>query len=568
MNAPDPHASIHQAGKLLNQARKVLAYDNFDSILHKPLLCDEHSAFPQFVESAQGFEFTDSLGRVYVDWVNSGGPVLLGHRRPEVEQAIIQQLAAGPSLPLMHPLEVEVATLLTEMIPNADVVAFGKNGSDGLTGATRLARAITGGDILLHYGMHGFHDWFVCSNPIVRGVPEVLRPLIHPFEYNDLEGLEALFERFKGRVAAVVMEPIREIMPKDGYLAAVKEMTQRHGALLIWDEVVTALRLGPGGAQEYLGVEPDLACLGKALANGMPISALVGRRDLMEQSPTTAFGMTFRGETLALAAARATLRIVRDEPVAEHIARIGSRVREIFSTACERHGVSARLNGPPARMTFGFDGDAGLEWEEIQRLFLQECIKNGIFTNGNILPTYAHNEESLERTARGFDLALGVVGETLQAARSKDSKLASSSVAARRALTSIGSLEALGVEGSNLIVGGWALLAESAPDRVCVRIEAGPEQQRPWIEADSVQRPDVAGAYPDRREASGCGYFARVPLNGASLAVSPDAPLVVTLRLERRAALAFLCRVLIESPLPASGAWPGPFATRDGIVVV
>lgn len=156
-----PHndrSGIHQAGKLMSQARKVLAYDNFDSILHKPLLCGEDEAFPQFVESAEGFEFTDSMGRVYVDWVNTGGPVILGHNRPEVAQAITGQLTAGPSLPLMHSLEVEVATLLTEMIPNADVVAFGKNGSDGLAGATRLARAITGGDIILHYGMHGFHD--------------------------------------------------------------------------------------------------------------------------------------------------------------------------------------------------------------------------------------------------------------------------------------------------------------------------------------------------------------------------------------------------------------------------
>ncbi len=551
---------IERAGRLICRARRSLAYGNLDSILQKPLEYGEGLAFPQFVESARGYEFTDTTGRTYVDWVNGGGPVLLGHRRPEVEEAIREQMGAGPTLSLMHPLEVEVAETLIEMVPCAEMVAFGKNGSDSLTAAARLARCLTGREVIVQYGMHGFHDWYVCHNPVVRGAPESLKPLIHPFRYNDLEGLAELLEQLEGRVAAVVMEPVREILPESGYLESVRELTHRHGALLVFDEVVTAFRLGNGGAQGVFGVEPDLACLGKAMANGMPISALVGRREQMEQLPAVAFGMTFRGETLTLAAARATLGILRNESVAEHVARIGAEVRDGFEQACARHDLRIALGGPSARMTFVFQEDGGIPWDSLQALFVQACLERGVFTNGNILPSAAHDAAAVERTLEGFEGALAVVAEAVHGGR-RAQEGAGESTSLPRAMISVGYLDELRRQGDELVLSGWALLDGGPADAVEIATPSGES-----FLARPTERPDIAVAHPDVDRAERAGYAAVLPL--AAVREADGDRLVLRLRLRRGTRVAFLCRVIVESPPDASDAWPGPHWTGDGFQVV
>ena len=550
---------IERAGRLMCRARRALAYGNLDSILQKPLEYGEGLAFPQFIESVQGYELTDTTGQTFVDWVCGGGPVLLGHRRPEVEEAIREQMRAGPTLSLMHPLEVEVAETLIEMVPCADMVAFGKNGSDSLTAATRLARCLTGREVVVQHGMHGFHDWYVCHNPIVRGAPEALKPLIHPFQYNDLEGLSKLLERLEGRVAAVVMEPVREVLPQAGYLEGVRELTRRHGALLVFDEVVTAFRLGNGGAQALFGVEPDLACLGKAMANGMPISALVGRRELMEQLPAVAFGMTFRGETLTLAAARAALGVLRSEPVAEHVARIGTQVRDGFEEACARRDLHIGLGGPPGRMTFVFQEDGGIPWDSLQALFVQECLKRGIFTNGNVLPSFAHDEVAVRRTLEGFDGALAVVAEAVHGGRRRGEEGAPEASSLPRAMISIGYLEELRRQGEELALSGWTLLDGGPAEAVEIATPSGEVHA-----ARALERPDIAAAHPAVAGAERAGYAAVLPL----AAISGGDRLQLDLRFLRGGRLAFLCRVIVESPPDDSGAWPGPHWTGDGFQVV
>jgi len=550
---------IEATGRLMRRVRETLAYGGFDSILQKPLYHGESGVFPQFIESANGCEFTDTTGQTFIDWVNGGGPVLLGHRRPEVEQAIVEQMHAGPMLSLSHPLELEVAETLTEMIPNADMVAFGKNGSDCLTAAARLARALTGREIIVQYGMHGFHDWYVVHNPVVRGAPQALKPLIQTFEYNDLEGLEELLNRFEGQVAAVMMEPVREILPDPGYLEGVKELTHRHGALLVWDEVVTAFRLGNGGAQELLGVQPDIACLGKAMANGMPISAIVGKREVMEELPGVAFGMTFRGETLTLAAARAVLKILRAEPVAEHVARIGTRVREGFEKARRRFDLNIGLGGPPARMTFVFNPDGGLSWAEVQSLFVQECLKRGVFTNGNILPGFAHDDAAVERTVESLEGALEVVAEAVHSGRRQLESGSAEPAPGPRAMITTGYIEELRRQGDGLAIAGWAILQEETAEVIELVAADGTVAL-----AQKVARPDVAAAYPHVRDGESAGYCAQLPveLDGG------DEPIELTLRLHRPGCLAFLCRVVIESPPDSTGAWPGPHWLGDGILYI
>jgi len=537
----------------MKRGRDTLAYDAFDSILQKPLYTTDGGVFPQFAVSAEGGELVDSTGQRYVDWVNGGGPVLLGHRRREVEEAIVEQLRAGPTLSLTHPLQLEVAEQLIEMVPCAERVAFGKNGSDSLAAAARLARAVTGRQVIVQYGMHGFHDWYVAHNPLVQGVPEPLRSLIQPFEYNDLAGLEALLERFEGQVAAVMMEPVRERLPEDGYLEAVRELTRRHGALWIWDEVVTALRLGNGGAQEVFGIEPDVACLGKALANGMPLSAVVGKREYMDRLPAVAFGMTFRGETLTLAAAKATLRVLREEPVAEHVARVGEMVRRGFDDACREHDLRIGLGGPPGRMTFVFPEDGGVKPDEQCSLFVQECLKRGVFTNGNILPSYAHDEAAVERTVVGLDGALAVMAEAIHAGRKHVLGAGRGPSPGPRAAIAIGYVEELRRAGSDLVVNGWSLLPDMAPNRVDAVATDGTV-----VEASVVERPDIVAAYPHVWNGARAGFSVVLPWQSCRSEL--------LLRFWRLGRVAFVCRVVIGRWGEEENARGGGYWIGDGVI--
>lgn len=368
---------------------------------------------PQFVRAVNGPWVTDTTGRTLVDWNLGGGSALLGWRRPEIDAAVRAQAQLGPLAPFPFPLEVEVAEALCRLVPSAEVVAYGKNGSDALTAAVRLARAVTGRETVLFHGFHGFHDWYAATHPDIRGVPEALRSLTWPFPYNDLAALGALLESHAGKVAAVVLEPTKTELPAPGYLEEVRALTHRHGALLIFDEVVTAFRVARGGAQEAFGVLPDLTCLGKAMANGLPLSAVVGPREILEHFPSIGVGMTYEGEAHALAAARASLAIHAAEPVAEHVALIGVEVQRAFDAAVARRGLDARLTGHPSRLQIHFGAVGDFPPPYLLGLFLTAALARGVVTNGTLLGSAAHDEAAVAMTISALEGALGDVAETL-----------------------------------------------------------------------------------------------------------------------------------------------------------
>jgi radical SAM protein with 4Fe4S-binding SPASM domain len=470
---------------------------------------DGDDVLPRFAVSADGYELVDSSGRKFVDWVSGGGPVILGYRHPAVEEAIRAQLAAGPTLSLPHPIQLDVARLLIETIPCAEMVAFGKNGSDAVTAAVRIARAVTGRDMILQHGIHGFHDWHTCLRPRVQGIPKMLRALVHPFPYNDLGALEDLFARFEGDVAGIVMEPVTGQLPEPGYLESVRELAHAHGALLVFDEMVTGFRLANGGAQELYGVVPDVACFGKALSNGMPLSVVAGKREYMEWLPRIAFGMTFRGETLSLAAARAVLETIRDEPVTGHVAEIGSQVRAAFDRACAEHGVRGELRGPEARMTFYFDDHGVVASAAIKAVFLRECARNEVFTNGNFMPTYAHDGEAVDRTERAFERAITAVASLVEnSQRTVTEAIAAGFSAARPVAEGLpgGFLEVLREGKMGLAVEGWMLLENGGPDAIELVSDTGEV-----VVAAAVDRPDLANAFPQVEGAQGAGFSATLP---------------------------------------------------------
>ncbi|MCB9883707.1 MAG: aminotransferase class III-fold pyridoxal phosphate-dependent enzyme [Planctomycetes bacterium] len=359
---------------------------------------------PIITRSARGPYLFDVADRRYVDFVMAWGSAALGYAHPVIDGAVRSQLDRGNLFSLTHSLEVEVAERLIDVVPHAERVAFGKNGSDVCCAAVRLARAVTGREGILHYGYHGFHDWSQAVNPRVRGVPSSLRAGIHTIEYGDAKALGAIFDEHGSAIAAVILEPMRQVEPPPGYLAAVRALTARHGALLIFDEMVTGFRRAPASCSELFGVEPDLSCFGKALSNGYALSALVGRAELLDEVSTVGFGMTARGESLALAAARAAFDVRAMVEVSKAIADAGSALRDGVHDLAVAHGLEIRLVGHPSMMTFVHSLPSDV--------FLAACLREGILTNGHVLPSAAHDDEAIRTSLDGFDRAFAAIART------------------------------------------------------------------------------------------------------------------------------------------------------------
>lgn len=371
---------------------------------------------PTFLTRGDGCRVWDVDGNDYIDYSLALGPIILGYGYPSVIEAVTRQLASGTTFSLPHPLEVELSEQLVEAIPCAEMVRFGKNGSDVTAGAVRLARACTGREHIAFCGYHGWQDWYIGSTTRNAGVPEAVRRLTHGFAYNDLPSLERIFDAHPGEVAAVIMEPVGVVEPAAGFLQEVRALTRARGALLIFDEVLTGYRLAIGGAQEYFGVTPDLACLGKAIANGFPLAALVGRRVFMRRFEDVFFSFTFGGETLSLAAALATLEVLRTKPVIRHIWTQGERLWSGYNVLARELGVDQYTScaGLAPRTVVRFADASGAESLVLKSLFQQECAKRGVLFGGGHNLSYSHTEGDVDSTLRVYRDALATLAEAIR----------------------------------------------------------------------------------------------------------------------------------------------------------
>jgi glutamate-1-semialdehyde aminotransferase len=351
---------------------------------------------PKFLARGKGSHVWDVDGNEYIDYPMALGPILLGYDFPAVSEAVVRQVHEGTTFTLMHPLEVEVAEALVETIPCAERVRFAKNGADATGGAIRAARALTGREHVIATGYHGYHDWYIASTELNKGVPGLHRELIHPVAFGDLAALEAELERFD--CAAVIMElPATE--PPDGYLQGVVDTAHRHGALVVLDEIVTGFRYALGGAQQMYGFAPDLACFGKGMANGYPLAAVVGSDEAMGAFDEIFFSMTYSGETLSLAAAKATLEVLRTEPVLEHIWAIGRSLRDGIAGLASQAPFEVQLVGNPPRSAITFAAEPGAAPHDLLRaIFLQETHKRGVLFGVPIFPTYSHTDADVRTT--------------------------------------------------------------------------------------------------------------------------------------------------------------------------
>jgi glutamate-1-semialdehyde aminotransferase/spore coat polysaccharide biosynthesis protein SpsF (cytidylyltransferase family) len=370
---------------------------------------------PLFLQRAEGSHVWDVDGHEYIDYPLALGPIVLGHNDPDVRAAVSAQLADGVALSLPHPLEVEVSELLTEVIPCAEMVRFGKNGSDATAGAVRVARAYTGRERIAACGYHGWQDWYIGATTRHRGVPAAVRELTHLFTYNDLASLSKLFDAHPGQIAAVIMEPVGVVEPAKNFLQEVAALTRANGAVLIYDEVVTSFRVALGGAQEHYGVTPDLACVGKAMANGFPVAAVVGRRDIMQVFDAIFFSFTFGGEVLSLAAARATITKIRKGEVIPHLWRQGTRLQDGYNALAAEAGLRdhTRCIGLPPRTVLTFTDRRGQESLAMKSLFQQEVVRRGILNIGGFNLCYRHSDADVDRTLEACRAALRTLADAL-----------------------------------------------------------------------------------------------------------------------------------------------------------
>jgi len=486
------------------EASEILALGDHHRSLLRPLFAGEEEVYPRFAVEAYGCRLVDERGRTFIDWVSGAGCALLGYRHPAVEAAIREQLAAGPMLSLYHPIEVELARALTQLIPCAEMVGFGKSASDVLTAAVRIARAHTGRKLILYHGYHGFHDWFACRQQLRPGLPHASSENLRNFPYNDLPALEALLERFRGSVAAILMEPTSMTPPAPGYLEGVRELASAHGVLLIFDEVWTWYRLAPGGAQELYGVLPDLACYGKSLGNGMPLAAVVGSRRYMRLLPSVVFGMTHRDETLSLAAAHAVLGVVRAEPVVNRIQSVGRRIRAELLALSEKAGIRCAVVGMDARLKIEFDDQGGARREYLLQLFTRECAARGVLTSGLIGANYGHDEAAVRQTLEAFAAGIGLVARVVQRAPNVSLAEATAPSPLLRAEGHLDRVEVL--SDGQLAIEGWLLIDDACATRIEVVATDGHV-----LVAEVCARPDVLAAFHLPADALSCGLAAALP---------------------------------------------------------
>lgn len=370
---------------------------------------------PFFITRGKGSRVWDVDGNEYIDFVSSLASITLGYQDADVTAAVQAQLMDGVLFSLPHPIETEVAELICDMVPCAEMVRFGKNGSDATAGAIRLSRAYTQREHVAVCGYHGWQDWYIGTTARHRGVPQAVRDLSHTFAFNDLASLQAVFDQHPGQVAAVILEPMNVTLPAPGFLEGVRDLAHRQGALLVFDETITGFRFSNGGAQELFGVTPDLATFGKGLANGYPVSAIAGRREVMKLMEEIFFSFTFGGETLSLAAAKATLTKLLNEPVVRTLSERGTRLATALQALLQRHGLQdvASVSGHPSWTFLNWRDTPAANVFEIKTLMLQEMIERGILTLGTHNLSYAHSDADIDALLAAYDASLAIVSAAL-----------------------------------------------------------------------------------------------------------------------------------------------------------
>ncbi len=362
--------------------------------------------WPAYYARARGVETWALDGTKYIDMSTSGiGACVLGFADPDVDSAVHSAIDSGSMASLNCPEEVELAELLCELHPWADMVRYARGGGEAMAVGVRIARACTGRDKIAFCGYHGWHDWYVAANLAEahaldshllsgiepNGVPRGLMGTALPFHYNNLQELESLVESH-GDLAAIVMEPLRSQQPQPGFLEGIRKIATQIGAVLIFDEVTSGWRMNTGGVHLLHPVVPDVAVFAKAISNGYPMAAIIGIKGIMEAAKSSFISSTSWTEKIGPVAALATIRKHKSCSVAERIIKVGEQVQSGWLESAHRAGLAVEVTGIPplSHLSFNYENR-----DAIRSLFTQSMLYRGFLATDSFYATYAHLEEHI-----------------------------------------------------------------------------------------------------------------------------------------------------------------------------
>ena len=367
---------------------------------------------PKYLVKGKGSHVWDADGNEYIDFMMGVGPLSLGYAYPKVDEAIKKQLEDGITFSMMHPLEVEVAEMIRDIIPNAEAVRYSKTGADATSAAVRLARAYTGKNKILCCGYHGWHDWYVAVTARNHGIPEAVQAISYTFNYNDIDSVKNSID---GDIAAIILEPVVFEEPKNNFLNKLADLCKEKGIVLIFDEMWTGFRMALGGAQEYFGITPDLATYSKAVANGMPISIVAGKREIMDLADEDIFFYTtFGGEALSLAATKATIEELRDKNVPQYLNSQGKKMKDGYNAFAQKLGMDyTKAVGYNWRSLATFDAKAGDPAVQ-KALMQQEMIKRGVLWQGFHNMSFSHSDADVDYSLQALEESLTVLKKAVE----------------------------------------------------------------------------------------------------------------------------------------------------------
>ena len=384
-------------------------------------------AEPLFIQKGQGCYIWDADGNRYIDYVCSWGPLILGHAYPAVLEAIKEVIQNGTSFGAPTELEVKMAEMITEMIPSVEMVRMVNSGTEATMSAIRLARAYTGREKIIKFDgcYHGHSDSLLVAAgsgvatfgiPGSPGIPEDIAKHTISLPYNNLSSVKEVFDRIGNQIAAVIVEPIAGnmgvVLPEDGFLKGLRDITERYGALLIFDEVITGFRVSAGGAQQLFGIQPDLTCLGKIIGGGFPVGAYGGKKEIMRHiSPEGDVYQagTLSGNPVAMAAGVATLRVLKDKSVYQELERKGKILFDGIKEKAKEKGIAVTVNWIGSMGSVFFTDQKVTDFNSVKKSdtdkfkkFYKEMLSNGIYLAPSpfeaIFVSYAHTDEALEYT--------------------------------------------------------------------------------------------------------------------------------------------------------------------------
>ena len=367
-----------------------------------------YGVWPGYFKKAKGVYIWDLDGNKYIDMSIGGiGANVLGYADPDVNEAVIDAIQNGCSSSLNSPEEVELADLMCELHPWAEKVRFGRTGGESMAIAVRIARAATGKDKIAFCGYHGWQDWYLAANLGTEnalgehllpglspaGVPKGLADTAFPFRYNNLEELKAIISKHGKGLAAIVMEPIRDAKPTSEFIEGVRHLANESGAILIIDEISAGLRMNTGGSHLLLGIQPDIAVFSKALGNGHPIAAIIGKAEIMETAQKSFISSTYWTERVGFVAALATLRKHKSLNTGDHLMKIGSKIQKGWRECAKKHDLKVQVGGIPPLSHFSFEEESSAT---IKAFFIQEMLHEGFLASSSFYSMLTHQNTHVD----------------------------------------------------------------------------------------------------------------------------------------------------------------------------